>query len=294
MNRKWFLLLAMLVFIPLLFLNIRSDHDWGDDFAQYLAQAENIAQGKPMAQTGYIYNPEYPSLGPKAYPPGFPLMIAPMVAKYGNQVTPYNHLISVILILTALFSVLLLYKKAGWPTAILLSALIYYNPYTLKLKAEIMADIPFALLFGVFLWLASENWKKNTSQWIIAGIVAGLAITIKSIGIESDDCSHHFPDYLFWIQPRIYAWVRRNRLSQHVWCRQNNGSFCHQYLYLFRSDPHVFHQSGFSLILDRVSAGRDYLRLFHFGAGDCHLKKTGVNRMDYPDLYWNSFDLSLP
>ena len=183
LNRKWFLIPALLVFIPLLFLNIRADHDWGDDFAQYLAQADNIVRGKPMAETGYIYNPEYPSLGPKAYPPGFPLMIAPLVAKYGNQVVPYNYFISVLLILTALFSVLLLYKKAGWPAAILLSAVIYYNPYTLNLKAEIMADIPFALLFGVFLWLTSENWKKSTLQWTIAGVVAGLAIIIKSIGI---------------------------------------------------------------------------------------------------------------
>ena len=49
-------LLAVMVFVPLLFLNLRNDHDWGDDFAQYLEQAENISLGKPMAQTGYIYN----------------------------------------------------------------------------------------------------------------------------------------------------------------------------------------------------------------------------------------------
>jgi hypothetical protein len=183
LNRKLFLIPALLVFIPLMFLNLRSDHDWGDDFAQYLAQADNIVHGKPIAATGYIYNPDYPSLGPKAYPPGFPLMIAPIVAKYGNQVTAYNYLISVLLILTALVSVLLLYKKAGWPAAILLSAVIYYNPYTLNLKAEIMADIPFALLFALFIWIVSRKFKHLATQWVLAGTVAGLAITVKSIGL---------------------------------------------------------------------------------------------------------------
>lgn len=251
LNRKWFLLLALLVFIPLLFLNIRADHDWGDDFAQYLAQADNIAQGKPMAATGYIYNPEYPSLGPKAYPPGFPIMIAPMVAKFGNQVTPYNHLISIILILTALFSVLLLYKKVGWPAAILLSALIYYNPYTLKLKAEIMADIPFALLFGIFLWLVSENWNKNTSQWIIAGIVAGLAITIKSIGIA-------LPLALFlWSLQQTIIQLSRKQSLKSMWIEVKNQ--------LIAAIISMVIYFGFKLAFMRGSGGTGYLNTY--GAG---------------------------
>ncbi len=251
LNRKWFLLLALLVFIPLLFLNIRSDHDWGDDFAQYLAQADNIAHGKPMAATGYIYNPEYPSLGPRAYPPGFPLIIAPMVAKYGNQVTPYNHLISVILMLTALFSVLLLYKKVGWPAAILLSALIYYNPYTLKLKAEIMADIPFALFLGIFLWLTSENWKKNTSKWIIAGIVAGLAITIKTIGIVLP-----LALILFSLQQTIIQLSRKQSFKS-IWIDVKN-----QMIAAIISLVIYF---GFNLAFMRGSGGTSYLNTY--GAG---------------------------
>ena len=71
-------LLSILFFLPLMFLNIRHDHDWGGDFAQYIAQADNIAHFRPMNATGYVYNKDYPSLAPKAYPPGFPLLIAPI------------------------------------------------------------------------------------------------------------------------------------------------------------------------------------------------------------------------
>ena len=61
--------------LPLLFLNIKDTHDWGDDFAQYLIEAKNISQGLPLAQSGYVENPGY-ILGPNCYPPGFPLIIA--------------------------------------------------------------------------------------------------------------------------------------------------------------------------------------------------------------------------
>lgn len=181
-HRLFVIGLAVIVFLPLLFINIRSDHDWGDDFAQYLAQAENISQGIPMAQTGYIYNDAYPSLGPKAYPPGFPLLIAPFVSRYGNEVLPYNVLISCLLIITAVLSVLFLKRLAGFVPALALSLVIFYNPYVIGLKSEIMADVPFALLLLIFLFFTISKSKPKPGSWIGAGVAAGLAITFKTAG----------------------------------------------------------------------------------------------------------------
>ena len=61
------ILWLVLFTIPLLFVNIRSDHDWGGDFAQYLKQAENIANGIPYTQSKYVFNKnvdKYISLNP--------------------------------------------------------------------------------------------------------------------------------------------------------------------------------------------------------------------------------------
>ncbi|HEV2672560.1 MAG TPA: hypothetical protein VGU74_15810, partial [Gemmatimonadales bacterium] len=58
---------------------IRAGHGWGDDFAQYILHARNIAAGVPYTQTGYIYNPDNPEVGPRAYPPGFPVLLVPVV-----------------------------------------------------------------------------------------------------------------------------------------------------------------------------------------------------------------------
>lgn len=178
------LALALLLFAPLLFLNIRSDHDWGDDFAQYLAQAENIAQHKPMHQTGYVYNEFYPSLGPRAYPPGFPLIIAPMVKYWGNHITPYNYLTSIILLLTSLLTVVFLKRQSGWLPALAMSLMVFYNPYVIELKAEVMSDIPFALLVILFLLLtAARKTPASAVTWIISGLIAGFAIAVKTAGM---------------------------------------------------------------------------------------------------------------
>lgn len=70
---KHIVVIALLV--PLLFFNIKNTHDWGDDFAQYLLEAKNIKEGRPISYTNFVENPNY-VLGPNFYPPGFPIIIA--------------------------------------------------------------------------------------------------------------------------------------------------------------------------------------------------------------------------
>ena len=72
----------LLFLIPLFFINIKSSHDWGDDFAQYIHQAKNISEGISQNNTGYVFNSDV-FLGPNAYPTGFPLLLAPIIKNYG-------------------------------------------------------------------------------------------------------------------------------------------------------------------------------------------------------------------
>lgn len=175
-------LLSILFFLPLMFLNIRHDHDWGGDFAQYIAQADNIAHFRPMNATGYVYNKDYPSLAPKAYPPGFPLLIAPIARLFGDYIPPYNLFISFLLVLTALFSVLLLRERFGMIVAVSLSLMAFYNPALIVFKSEVMADIPFSLMFIIFILLIVSTTPLSRSRWIWAGIAAGLASITKAAG----------------------------------------------------------------------------------------------------------------
>jgi hypothetical protein len=60
---------------------IRPGHIWGDDFAMYIHHARNIVEGRPYAQTGYLYysnrsnQPSHVSAGFSMAPhPGSPIL----------------------------------------------------------------------------------------------------------------------------------------------------------------------------------------------------------------------------
>ena len=98
------LLAAVLLLIFLLHYDtIRPGLDWGDDFAIYLSHALNITRLHPYADTGYIVNPYFPSYAPQAYPPGFPLLLAPLLmlfppASYMPDLIPIKIFITLCLI----------------------------------------------------------------------------------------------------------------------------------------------------------------------------------------------------
>lgn len=50
------------------------------DYAQYILHARALVDGSGYANIGYLYHPEAADIGPRMYPPGLPLLLAPLVA----------------------------------------------------------------------------------------------------------------------------------------------------------------------------------------------------------------------
>ena len=46
------------------------------DYAQYILHARALAEGRSYTDTEYMYSTYEPYLGPRAYPPGLPLLLA--------------------------------------------------------------------------------------------------------------------------------------------------------------------------------------------------------------------------
>src|ERR1035437_6792984 len=133
-----------LLCLPVLFFNVKSSNDWGDDFAQYIHQAKNIVKGIPQAKTGYIYKEQDPMYGPRCYPSGFPLLLAPVYAMAGNSIYAFNIYMSVflcILVVCVCFFFFFFRKYFGSLIAGILVLIFVYNPGTLHFKTEIMSDI---------------------------------------------------------------------------------------------------------------------------------------------------------
>ena len=93
-KKHLFFFIATALLIAVSMLNVSNSHDWGGDFAMYISQSQNILDGKPIWETGYIVNPQYTMLSPKEYPPLFSILILPIIAIYGIEIQPILYFVS--------------------------------------------------------------------------------------------------------------------------------------------------------------------------------------------------------
>src|SRR5690349_10751607 len=89
---------------------IRAGHYWGDDFSLYIHHAKNIVEGIGYADTGYIYDPFFPEFSPKTYPPIYPLLLAPVYALFGLDLTPMKVEV-IVFFLMALYAMFLVLRQ---------------------------------------------------------------------------------------------------------------------------------------------------------------------------------------
>jgi len=180
--------LVVLVTFLYYFFTIRDGHSWDGDFSLYISHAKNIATGIAYTSTGYIYNPQYPGLGPQTYPPVFPLMLAPIYKLYGIDL----HAMKILGIIS--FSVFLLFfyfyctKTLGSRFLQLFVVLmVAISPWFWEQKNLVLSDIPFMLFVYItfYLFYSVDN-QKNNKKIILLAIAIGfscyLAYGTRSIG----------------------------------------------------------------------------------------------------------------
>lgn len=172
------LLVALL--IPILFINIKTSHDWGDDFAQYIHQAKNILSGISQNEAGYIFNENY-IIGPQTYPTGFPLLLSIVIHFFGDSISTLNIYMSFWLIATCVIGYFILRLHTNYLVALFTTLVIAYNPMLLNFKTEIMSDLPFTFFSMLSIYLL----HKKETFWLslLIGILIGFSIHIRSIGV---------------------------------------------------------------------------------------------------------------
>ncbi|MBF0313267.1 MAG: hypothetical protein HQK50_05555 [Oligoflexia bacterium] len=169
------------IFLLLLFpcfVNLNSSHNWGSDFAQYIHQSKNILLGLSQADT-YLYNQEFAVNGPRAYPMGFPLLLAPLYAIFGNHILAFSLFISSCLFAFNLLIFFFFKKRYGVWVALIIALLLAYDPWMISFKQNILSDIPFAL----FCWLSLLLLSMKRVPCIWATISLAFTILIRSVGV---------------------------------------------------------------------------------------------------------------
>lgn len=165
---------------------VRPGHLWADDFAMYVHHAQNIVEGRPYAETGYIYNPRVPAYSPGMYPPVFPLLLAPSYQLFGLNLLPMK-LEQVAFFLLALAAAYLLWRRdVGSRYALALIAILGFSPVFWSAKDSVLSDLPFLFFFylaALIAQLAPRNGKRWWAWAVILGLTVYTALGTRAAGI---------------------------------------------------------------------------------------------------------------
>lgn len=173
--------ILFLLLLPLLFINIKPAPTWGGDFAQYIHQANNYCNGKSPDFQYYIFNENYADLAPSVYPVGFPMILAPLVCKYGIDYPILNRFMAFLAILLVVSWYVFLSRYFSPILSFIISLLIGYSPWLLSFKSNVLSDIYFAILICWVLILATSRENKlYFLKLLLMGVVLGIALITKT------------------------------------------------------------------------------------------------------------------
>jgi 4-amino-4-deoxy-L-arabinose transferase-like glycosyltransferase len=181
---------------------LTSAHGWGDDWAQYVLHARNIVSGVPYGDTGYVFNPDAPYVGPPEYPPGLPLLLAPAIALFGVDIVALKAVcfLCFIAMLPIAYAVLArFFGKAPAFAAVVLFAL---HEQVWTLRQFIGSEAPYLLFSVAALWHASrERSGSAAGAGAISGVLVYASVACRSVGLAL------VPALL------LDAWLRRKPVS---------------------------------------------------------------------------------
>jgi hypothetical protein len=180
---------AVLIVACFYLATIRDGHDWGGDFSMYILHARNIVEGASYDDSGYIYNPYNPAVGPRTYPPVFPLLLSPVYKLFGLNFTAMK--VETVLIFIGSLSLLALVFRREFEPGYLVALILIvgFNPYFWSFKDEILSDIPFLffVLLSIYLIRAVYDSKRaytpSLSLAVATGFAAYLCYGTRTIGV---------------------------------------------------------------------------------------------------------------
>jgi hypothetical protein len=181
-------LLSILVFISFIVgaSTLTRGHQWGDDFAWYIVQAESILEGSTdefMQQSAFTNGQSTTHLGPLAYPWGYPLILVPVYAVKG--ISPLGLKLPGLFFYAAFLVCLYFLMKTRLTEveSLLVVSLFAFNPLLLKFLDQILSDIPFLFFSTLSLLLMAWNDKRSVVHDICIGAAIFFTTFLRVTGV---------------------------------------------------------------------------------------------------------------
>jgi hypothetical protein len=165
-------------------LTVRPGHNWDGDYALYIMHARNIVDGVIYNQTPFLANPEN-AIHPASYPPGLPLLLAPMYSLFGVDLDAMKWVGILSLAAWAVAYAHIAKKMLHWIPALAVTAVMSLHPYFWKLKDTIFSEFPFLLFTYATLLLADRLIYKDrfpavSQSTVRTSIACILTLTLAS------------------------------------------------------------------------------------------------------------------
>ncbi len=183
-TEKLILIFTLILLFLLLSALLTDGHGWGDDFALYLRQAQNIADGRKYSDTGYIYNTHEPLYSPKAYPPVYPLLLSVVYKIFGLDFLKLKN-VSVLFFVLYLGLLFIFFRKRFSFSISILSVILFgLNPAFFIELDQILSDFTF-LFFTMFAILLIEKFteKPAVKSAVLTAVAVWLSYGSRTVGI---------------------------------------------------------------------------------------------------------------
>jgi len=174
-NKVVYALLLIIILLPTCLIHTQKYPDWGDDFAQYVYQAQQI--NSPSSEYKQVLNiTEYSSPKRSVF---FSVILS--VISPTTEIQQYINLISISYIIAAICFFLFLTKHFNLLISFFGSLCVFYNFLFLRLKSEVVPEFIFISIFCLILFLVHHNKK-----WInyVVPILLALLVSIRFIGLS--------------------------------------------------------------------------------------------------------------
>jgi len=188
----WKPVVLVLLFI-LWVATLTPGHNWGGDFSQYILHAINLVEGRAYSDIGYIYN-TFSFVAPPAYPPVFPLVLAPFYALFGFNLFVFKMLLAAFFIIALYVATIMTTKKLTNLYQFVFILILALNPYLWLQKDQVLSEFLFMLIVFVTLVILNQRYvktetgycdTKSKNWWFAAliGLFLYLSYATREIGI---------------------------------------------------------------------------------------------------------------
>lgn len=180
------LVIYLLSLVPFVVLAL---HQWDylprltdGDFAQYILHAKAIVEGRRYTDTGYIFTPLTFLIGPKAQPPGLPLLLAPFVAIFGTNLIALKSVVVLSAIAFVLIAANYFGRRESLWTGAAVALLTSLSLQTQYATISVIADLPFAAACWWLISLADREGAWTGYRAAVVTILGGVAVAFRVAG----------------------------------------------------------------------------------------------------------------